>query len=232
MMSLFRCILSILVLMAGAHAQAAESAEQIAQKLLDAMGGANVWRNVRTVHNIAVNHRPQARLPYIQEYWYFTKEPKHIVKINNHDMQRMRAYTTGGGWSIAEGELTQFSGERMQREIQSWSQSLYRKFYLLANDSERLDVRLGDSGRLEFRDNGVFIGWIIVGDDGAPARHGGTPASDVYTDFDALMQFGDIYWPKGGSDEAGWRFEMLSIEALTKEPLLSTDPPAAFQTGE
>lgn len=231
-MSSFRSLLCTLLLMGGVPVQAAETAEEIADKLLNAMGGAEAWRNVRTVHNTAVNHHPQARLPYIQEYWYFTEEPKHIVRINNHDMQRKRAYTTHGGWSLVEGELTPFSDERLQNEIQSWSRSLYRKFYLLANDAKRLEVSLGEGGRLEFRDNGAFIGWMIVDENGAPTRHGGTPAADIYTEFEELAQFGDVSWPKGGSDEIGWRFEMLSLKALNEEPALSTEPPAAFQASE
>ena len=83
-------IAGIFFFSAGAFA---DEASELGDKLLSAMGGADAWKDTKTVHSLAVNHHPQARLPYIQEYWYFTAAPRHVVKINNHDMQRMRSYT-------------------------------------------------------------------------------------------------------------------------------------------
>ena len=196
---------------------AANDADALGQQFLDVMGG-KAWANIRTVHNTAINHHPQSRLPYIQEYWYDTNQPAHYVTINNHDLDRIRAYTTDGGWSIAEGNFSYFSEERLQREIVSWSRSLYRKIYLLASQNENLSLAIGEAGRLEFYYDGDFIGWFLLDEDGAPTRHGGTPASDNYTNFENLAQFGSVFWPQGGSDNDGWRFEMLSLEVSEAPP--------------
>ena len=203
----------------------ADEAGQLGDRLLGALGGADAWREAAAVHNTAVNHHPQARLPYIQEYWYFTETPRHVVKINNHDMQRMRSYTQTGGWSLVEGEVRPFSDERLANELSSWNRSLYRKLYLLASDSPDLSLSLGDDGSLEFYESGQFAGWITIASDGAPLRHGGSRDRNVYTDFDELVTFGQVRWPSAGQDETGWRFEMLSIELLEEEPEISTEPP-------
>ncbi len=215
----------LLLLTLVVNTAAGSEPAELGEKLLNALGGEAAWKDVRAVHNTAVNHHPQARLPYIQEYWYFTGAPKHVVKINNHDMNRMRAYTEDGGWSMLRGEVNPFSAKRHTNELMSWRRSLYRKIFLLANRSPDLRLAMGSDGSLEFYDNELFIGWMKINENGSPTRHGGTESRDIYTDFEELAQFGNIFWPMGGKDESGWRFEMLSIEALDEEPDISTEPP-------
>ena len=204
---------------------AAQTAEEMGQRLLDAMGGVDAWDTVRTVHNTAINHHPAARLPYIQEYWYDMQEPAHHTRINNFDMQRVRAYNSEGGWSLAEGNLTPFSAERLQNEMVSWSKSLYRKFRLLARKPDGFELTIGKDDRLEFRLDGAFLGWMIIGEDGAPVRHGGMPSTDNYTEFDELAEFGPAKWPRSGRDNDGWRFEMLSLELSDDAMPVPLSPP-------
>lgn len=215
--------ISILCAFSGAAAE--EDAESLGQKFLNTMGG-DIWADVRTVHNTAINHHPQARLPYIQEYWYDTKQPAHYVTINNFDLDRVRAYTAQGGWSIAENNFSHFSEERLQREIVSWSRSLYRKLHLLARQDENLTLAIGEAGRLEFFYDDEFIGWFLLDSNGAPTRHGGTPSSENYTNFERLAQFGAVSWPQGGHDNDGWRFEMLSLDVSEDAPAVDYSVPA------
>ncbi|MEO1245304.1 MAG: hypothetical protein AAFX56_06410 [Pseudomonadota bacterium] len=226
MFKFFSRLGTILVVSAIAASPAfADRATELGDKMLAMLGGAEVWQEAVAVHNTAINHHPQARLPYIQEYWYFTGMPRHVVKINNHDMQRMRSYTQAGGWSLVEGDVRDFSEERLAQEIISWHRSFYRKIVLLATESADLTLSLGAGGSVEFHDSDQFIGWIEISDDGTPRRHGGSENRRIYTEFAELISFGEINWPSGGRDETGWRFQMLSIELLEEEPALSTEPP-------
>ena len=215
----------IIFLLSGNIAHAEESAREKAMRMLDAMGGAAVWSEIRTIHNRAVNHHPDARLPYIQEYWYDTHVPRHYIKLNNFDVDRIRAYSSESGWSITEGKFANFSEERLDSEIRSWSRSLYRKFYLLATDPNSLELTAGREGRIEFIHEGKFIGWMVIDEDGAPTRHGSTPSSDDYTNFGPLAQFGPISWPESGNDDAGWDFEILSVDISNDEMPHSVAPP-------
>ena len=215
-------IVGIFFFSAGAFA---DEASELGDKLLSAMGGADAWKDTKTVHSLAVNHHPQARLPYIQEYWYFTDRIEHVVTINNHDMDRKRAYTKDGGYSYLRGESRPFDEERMANEIQSWHRSVYRKLLLLARKDPALQLTIADDGRLEFMDGDRFIGWLMVAEDGTPIQHGGSEDRASHTNFGALMEFGDINWPANGHDESGWRFELLSISALKEEPDIDKNPP-------
>ena len=187
--------------------------------------GAAAWSEIRTIHNKAVNHHPDARLPYIQEYWYDTHVPRHYIKLDNFDVERIRAYSSEGGWSLTEGKFAPFTEARLAREIDSWSRSLYRKFYLLAKDPESLDLALGRDGRIEFSHEGSFIGWMMTDEEGAPIRHGSTPSADDYTNFGPLAQFGPISWPATGNDDAGWDFEILGVVISPEEMPHSVAPP-------
>ena len=221
-----RLIAATVLTFVFAHSvEAEDSARDEANKMLDAMGGAAAWADIRTVHNTAVNHHPDARLPYIQEYWYDTQIPRHYIKLNNFDVDRKRAYSSAGGWSLTEGALKPFSDERLNRELDSWARSLYRKFYLLAKDPDSLDLATGPGGRIEFSHQGNFIGWMIVNDAGEPTRHGSTPSTEDYTNFGPLAQFGPIAWPASGNDDAGWDFEILSVHVSTEVMPMSVEPP-------
>lgn len=193
-----------------------------AMVMLNAMGGADAWKQVRTVHSIAVNHHPDARLPYVQEYWYDTQEPKHFTMLTNYDLKRKRGYDVNGGWSVTEGTTKPFDEQRLKRELNSWRRSLYRKIYLLASDPASLQIDHGVEGRLEFSHAGSFIGWVKLNADGEPIRHGGNESSTDYTDFDELERFGPIFWPKSGRDPQGWDFEILSVGVSGQE--MPVDP--------
>ncbi|MEL7448654.1 MAG: hypothetical protein AAFN78_05555 [Pseudomonadota bacterium] len=209
-------LLSSLFANTGA-AETKHPARASAEMMLEAMGGKAVWKEVRSVHNTAVNHHPQSRLPYVQEYWFDTREPHHYLTIKNFDFDRSRGYTRKGGCSLVEGDARPFTDERLQNELQSWARSMYRKLYLLAADPENLELELGTGGRVEFTYEGEFIGWMNIASDGTPERHGGSAPSEMFTEFLPLIEFGPVSWPRGGKDNDGWDFEILSLQISQEE---------------
>ncbi|WP_425410728.1 hypothetical protein [Hyphococcus sp.] len=202
-------------------------AEKMGASLLDAMGGRDVWSVVRTVHNTAINHHPQARLPYIQEYWFDVEEPAQYLKRDSFDMEIRRAYTISGGWEKSGDDLDRYSEERLESALNGWEKSLYRKFYLLAKRPDALELVKAEDGMLEFYLDTEFLGWMMIDEDGAPQRHGGTQSREQYFYFDELAAFGPINWPHSGGNLGGWKFEILSIELLGTPAPVSFAPPSA-----
>lgn len=204
---------------------APRSADEMGRMLIDAMGGADAWAGVRTVHNHAVNHHPNVRLVYTQEYWFDTERPAQRIHFRNFDVDWRRAFTPDGGWLFAEGETTPMNAERHGAELWGWSHSLYRKFILLARRPEGLRLDVGEGGRLEFFLDGEFLGWMTIDENGAPLRHGAREAPDEYYYYDELIPFGSINWPRSGGDQTGWRFEILAIKVSPDPPPVDFEKP-------
>lgn len=194
---------------AASKAPAAEAAV-MAEKFLEAMGGRKAWAKATYVHSWAVNHHPQARLPYTQEYWTDFRQPRTLNRLKNFDMNRLRGFNIDNGWGVSEGKVYKFEPERIANELKSWRQSIYGKLMAIARRDKNVQYEWSN-GRLNFRKAGVEFGWIELDANGAPKRYSGTAQGSPVT-FGPLVSFGNINWPKHGTEDGGWRFEMLAIE--------------------
>lgn len=203
----------------GSEAQAAAMAE----KFLAAMGGREVWAQATYVHSKAVNHHPQARLPYIQEYWTDFRKPRTLNRLTNFDMDRLRGFNVDHGWGIKEGETYEYDAERVANELRDWRRSIYAKLVAIARRDKSMGMEWRN-GRLSFSKDGEDLGWIELGPDGAPKGYSAT-AEGAPTSFGPLETFGEINWPRSGEQESGWRFEMLSIELGTGTVPVSFEMP-------
>lgn len=187
-----------------------DEAAAMAEKFLDAMGGRAAWVKARYVHSWAVNHHPQARLPYTQEYWTDFRRPRTLNRLKNFDMNRLRGFNIDHGWGVKEGEVYKFEPERVASELNSWRRSIYGKLMAIARRDTGVTYEWRDN-RLSFRKGKVDLGWIELDANGAPTRHSAGPDQPP-TKFGPLVSFGNINWPRHGAEDGGWRFEMLAIE--------------------
>jgi hypothetical protein len=187
-------------------------AKVLGEAFLNAMGGREPWKQARWVHNWAVNHHPQARTAYTQEAWVSLDEPRHYIKLRNFDMDRDRALDGNKAWRLTEGKFSSQTEEEVKQWRNNLQKSIYWKLSMLAHRDEALELVIGEAGRLEFRKDGMFLGWLILNDDGSPRVHGGDETTEVSTNFTELVSFGPINWVRSGAETTGWNFEILSTK--------------------
>ena len=213
------CCIALVLCAAPAHA---DDADVLAERLLNAVGGAEIWKSRRFVHTYALNHHPQARLPYTQEGWIDLDEPRHRIELCSYDMQRVRAFTQEGGWGRSEGRSYEFDEERMVNELRGWRARIYRKLRLIATRAHALELEI-DGQYLHVTHDDEYLGWIEVdADTGAPVSIGNDRSEMTGTRFGPLAQFGEVAWVTTGRQSGGWNFETISFE------LLDADAPIRF----
>ena len=186
-------------------------ATTLAESFLEAMGGREVWARAEWVHNWAVNHHPQARIIYTQEAWISLDEPRQYIKLRNFDMNRDRALDGNRAWRLSEGKFSAQSPDEVKEWQAGLSKSIYWKLSKLARKDPRLNLAIGKEGRLEFREDGHFLGWLRLNEDGSPVMHGAEESGGASTTFGDLVEFGPIKWVRSGEETSGWGFEILSI---------------------
>ena len=222
-----RHLLIILLLFSASTAVAEERpADDLGQKFLDAMGGAEVWKEAKFIRNWAVNWNPERRPgPYSHEYWFGLTEKKQHIELKSQWVDLRIAYDEKQGWRQEGDVLTIFDEEALAGWHHDWNTSLYRKIYLLAIGDPSLKLTTEDGKKVHFTYAGDYAGWIEIADDGAPVRLGGSRDNDRHVVFQPLVSFGPVSWPRGGADQSGWRFEILKVE-------LADDAPVSFQPPE
>ena len=210
---LFLLITILHLVLSGPVTAYSGSAEAMAlgETFLAAMGGRVPWQKARWIHNLAVNHHPQARLVYTQETWIALEEPRQYIKLRNFDMHRDRALDKDTAWRLSEGKFSTQSKEEVADWKTGLQKSIYWKLSMLARRDAVLALAIGPDGRLEFRKNGTFLGWLMLAENGAPAKHGADEAGEVSTSFGKLLSFGAINWVRSGEENSGWSFEILNI---------------------
>jgi len=88
-------VILLLALLPAAHAQvqsqapAAPTAEQRRDALLDAMGGATVWRQVIGARITATHYTTQTRLPYRNVIWNDFRRFRLHIEASNRDLTRV-----------------------------------------------------------------------------------------------------------------------------------------------
>jgi hypothetical protein len=198
-----------------AHAYESDSPEasQMAEKLLDSFGGRAVWKDVKAVTVLAVNHFPGIDKPALFEVTTNLERPGNMIRIINHDMNRLRVFAGDSGWSAKhEGmapSITPFSAERLVQERFIWDGAFARNLWRIASRDPGMRLRINDRGQLEIlNDDNQLAAWLEVDNDGELSRFGFGNDRDGGITLGAYAQYGDFRLPVAG-ETGGVTFESI-----------------------
>lgn len=224
------------VVPAGGDGYAAESADAraAAEAFLDAAGGRDAWRGVRSIRLLAVNRSPDVALPFVFEVALDLVEPRSMTRVSGQDMDRLRAYAGASGWGIKEGPTGPasytFPEERLRQERVLWAGAFSRNLRRLAAGDPGLVVRAGTEGRLELADaDGTLCAWFRLDAHGRATRFG-FPGDDVGLELGGYADYGPRRIPSLGTTPEGVRFETLSVRVSDRPLDVPSAPPADLST--
>lgn len=217
---MLKSLLILFFIIAAPAGAFADGAKEKAAKFLDAMGGAGAWKDARYVHNWSVNWFPERREgPYTQEYWYDLQHPGWHITLTSAVVDLQLIYNAKAGRRVEGGIVTPMTPEILAGQVTNWGYGIYRKIWLLANDHPDLVLEEDNQGRVHFTLAADYLGWIEFDGGGAPLKHGVFRDRDNHVSYQPLRQFGDVSWVAGGTDNEGWRFEVLDFEVSTTAPV-------------
>lgn len=217
---MFRSLLLLSFLIAAPAGAFADGAKEKAARFLEVMGGAAAWKDVRYVHNWSVNWYPERREgPYTQEYWYDLQSPGWHITLKSAVVDLQLIYNDKAGRRVENGKATPMTPETLEGQITNWGFGIYRKIWLLANDNPELSLEEDKTGRVHFTLSEDYLGWVEFDKTGAPLKHGVFRDRDDHFSYQPLRQFGEVAWVAGGTDNQGWRFEVLDFEVSPTAPV-------------
>lgn len=232
--SLLITVLMSFGLLTTAHAYEADTPEarQMAEKLLDSFGGRAVWKDVKAVTVLAVNHFPGIDKPALFEVTTNLEKPGNMIRIINHDMNRLRVFAGDSGWSAKhEGMVstsTPFSAERLAQERYIWDGAFARNLWRIASRDPGMRLHINDLGQLEIlNDDGQLAAWLEIDDDGELTRFGFGNDRDGGVTLGAYAEYGDFRLPVAG-ETGGVTFESIYFRPHYKPVDLPRSVPKDF----
>lgn len=197
-----------------AQVQGAASAEQRRDDLLEAMGGAAVWRQVVAVRIVATHYSTQTRLPYRNVIWNDLQTFRLHIEASNRELTRIYDYDDAAGWRDDGINVTPLSASAVATERAWWSANVYRTLHRLALPDPTLSVRWLEPDRLAVYEEGQrLLNWFHLNARGEPLQFG-TDAGASGTTFGPLAEHAiGARYPRWGTDSTGsWRYEVHDAE--------------------
>ncbi len=207
----------------------APSAEQRRDTLLDAMGGAAVWRQVIGARIAAMHYSTQTRLPYRNVIWNDFRRFRLHIEASNRDLIRVFDYAGDAGWRDDGVSVTPLPASAVASERDWWSANLYRTLHRLALPDPTLSVHHLPPDRLGVAEAGKgLLAWFRLNSIGEPLQFG-TDANAPGTTFGPLASHASgARFPRWGTDGTGsWRYEVLDAEFSTRTFVMPALPQAA-----
>ncbi len=194
-----------------------------ARAMVDAMGGAQIWKPLKSLR-LVHEWYPWNRLDsYIETETLDLTGPRSHADRKSEIRHEIRAYSPeGGGWRFQEGKLVLSSPEAVAADLARAPFNFYRLVSAVAKDDPFYEVRWGEGDipgtrRLEFRgSDGRLGGWVILNVDGEPIVKA-TP--DYRYVLGPLERFGNLRLPAWGVYDNGYtRYELGAADG-DHEPL-------------
>lgn len=214
--------------LAQSPAPAAPTAEQRRDALLDAMGGATVWRQVIGARITATHYSTQTRLPYRNVIWNDFRRFRLHIEASNRDLTRVFDYDGDTGWRYDGTSVTALPADAVAQERGWWTANVYRTLHRLSVPDPALSVRLLDADRLAvFEEGKGLLAWFRLDPRGEPLQFG-TDAAAPGTTFGPLSTHASgARYPRWGTDSSGsWRYEVHDAEFSTRALVIPVLAPA------
>ncbi len=206
-----------------------------AEAMVEAMGGMNIWAQLRSLHFVH-DWSPHYRTDIYRENEILDLTgPRSWVDMRSEVYHRVRAYSPEHSyWNVINGEFGYAKEERFQAAMNRAPFSIYRIARGIALGDPYYEVAFAEgdipgSRQLEFRGpDGNRGGFIILN-----ARHEPIVwATNEYRyTFGPMKQFGNLRVPNWAIyDNGGTRYEMVSLTGSHEPPDPALfGPPAEFR---
>ena len=196
---------------------AGQSVDDQVERLLEQVGGRDVWAEATGFHMVEVLEDANLPLPAIREYWVDFERPRIMERTITSTLNQLQALNELEGWIVRDAETSTWSAEEVAGWRGFWPGIPTRVFHLLASDDPSVEVDLRDGNRLDIRVDGRFAVWIGLSDDGTPVAYG-REESHTSTHFLGRMEeYGGVrLWTAAYEPGDMWKVTMVDYDLFDK----------------
>lgn len=198
------------------------------ERMLERLGGREVWQRTRTLYVEYLGWRTGPAEPVIERAWRDLQQPNQLVEFEGRSFETIFRMTREGSWLTRGGETSEFSTDRHQSNLAFWPYDFYTIIHNFAVADERIRLEFVPPHRVVVTSNdGADWGWWEIDSSGAPLKWG-APDDDgesLEYVYGPVKSFGNVNFPAwGASLDASWRFNYVAIDVSTDEIPVSLSP--------
>lgn len=209
----------------GANSAEKTGVDAEIDKMLEAVGGRDLWANAAGFSMSEILYTDQRELPVLRHYWVDFKSPRIMETSEGRGMLQTRALNKDSGWTMRNGDLSAWEESAVAGWASFWPGIPTRIFHLLAKNDPDVTPVWRD-GVIDIFIDGARVVWIATDEAGTPVAYG---RDDRHTDTHFLgkpLKYGDAtLWSEAIEPGGDWRVVMVDYQLLNAPHTVSFEPP-------
>jgi hypothetical protein len=221
-----RCLILAAAAVATLTARADAEGAQRAAALLDAMGGAAVWRQIVGARIAATHYSTSIASPYRNVIWNDFARFRLHIEARNANLVSVRGFDGDQARRDNGREVATIAADRIEEERRWWHANVYRTLHRLARADPALDPRMVAPDRLAIFEHGDrLLAWFQLNRANEPVLFG-TELPAPGTLFGPLgTHISGARYPRwGGAPDGSWRYEVQDVEFTLQAPVMPPVP--------
>lgn len=210
--------------------QGDEEAVALANRMLETLGGRDVWAQARTIKVELHGYYAREQEPWDETYWMDLETPSGRFELKGATVDRIIAWTPKAGWELERDNLEPFSEDRHSFELEYWRRQPVVIFHRIASGTPEIRVAMGTNEyRFDVFDaqTDELLAQFAVNQKGEPIKWGSAIGDREFEHvFGPLGEFDGFRLPRWGATITGvWRYEHVAASLSPAAPAVSFEPP-------
>jgi len=168
-----RLLVPAVLAMVIAPAVAAQSAADLADRMLAAIGGRTAWATVRNTVNDSQQNRLEEPTAVRSVITMDFTAPRFRIETTAPGLRLVRVVDGDRHWRLnRQGAIEPIPAATLEEDRRWYAAHVYRTIHRLAAGDPALTTRVGPTGRLEIVESGARLAWFALDARGEPYAFG------------------------------------------------------------
>jgi hypothetical protein len=225
----FRALVCLLLLCGAAKAemQGDDEALAMAARMIESIGGKELWSQIRSLHVIEQSRSLRGD-GIVGEFWRDLQQPRERYSLTRKNGLEVEFWWDERGvWQFIDGEPNRNLPEGLHAEVLNyWPGEIYVMYHRLAKADADLRLVKEDDRSFAAHDEKLDrrLGTFWINDDGELYRWRHDDGTEYI--YGPHKKFGDISFPDWGTQVDGsWSFYYVAVHWSRDAPKVSFEPP-------
>ena len=201
----------------------------LAEKMIDRLGGADIWSDAKTLYLEYEGWRASPPQAVDERAWRRLDTPEQKVTFEGRRGDTTFHMTPDASWLAFSGrDPRRFNAEEHALNLSFWNYDFYTILYNLARGDERITLRFEEPQTIRIRGpQDADWGWFEIDATGQPVRWGASYGDEALEYiYGPVRAYGNINFPAWGTARDGsWRFEYTTVDVSREAKDLDLTPP-------
>lgn len=215
---------------AAADLKGDREAVALADKMIERLGGAQVWAEAKSLYVEYEGWRSDPAQPVDERAWRSLDKPDQKVIFEGRKSDTTFYMTAEASWlEFSERETRIFNAEEHAENLNFWNYDFYTIIHNLARADERIRLEFKEPRTVRIKGpRNADWGWFEIDATGQPIRWGAVSGDDeLEYIYGPVKAFGNINFPAWGTASNGfWRFEYTKVDVSREPAPIDLTPPA------